>query len=320
MKKIVILLGPTCCGKTEISTQLKSVIPIEIISADSRQIYKHLNIGTNKPPGQWLTENNKKYYIYKDIIHHLVDFVDPDSYYNVAKFYSDASKAIDDIYQKEKIPIIVGGTGLYIKSLTDGITELPQKNESIRLQLIDCLKTHGKEFLYKKLTELDPLRAKEIHPNNIQRVIRSLEIILQTGEPFSTTIKNYPKTKTYNYLAIGLIYNKNLLKEKITQRTEWMFKNGIVEETQNTITKYGENIPALTSIGYRWVIKLIKNEISLQEAKSNFTKDTLNYAKRQITWFKKEKNIKWINCEEYNSQEEISKLINNYIIKELWKE
>lgn len=293
--KVVLIVGPTASGKTEVAVELCQKLPAEIISADSRQVYKYLTIGTNKPVGEWIGEE----YLYKNIPYHLVDFLEPHLYYDANRFYTDASSLINRIWSKNKIPIVVGGTGLYIKTITEGITILPKKNEKIRNYLTQLAILYGKNYLYNMLKTYDPQRAKEIHPNNTQRIIRSLEIILQTGKPFTQIVSENPKTKSYDTIIFGLYYDKKTLFHKVTERTKQMFQIGIVEETKQLLAKgIKETSPAFSSIGYHWVIKYINNEISLEETQKNFIKDTMDYIKRQLVWFKKDKNIQWINCED----------------------
>lgn len=316
MNKVVVLVGHTGVGKTDIATYINKKIPIEVISADSRQVYKYLSIGTNKPKGSWEKINNEKFFIYNNTIHHLVDFLEPTQQYNAGSFYEDAKNIIEKIILKNKIPILVGGTGLYIKTITDGISILPKRDIKIREELLKLKETYGKQYLYDLLKKLDPLRAKEIHPNNIQRIIRSLEVIFQTGKPFSEIVKKNIEKPQYESLIFGLSYsNKDIIKKRIYERTEQMFKDGIIEETIYVIKKYkDENIPAFSSIGYKWIIKLIKKEIDQDTAKKNLIKDTLSYIKRQITWFKKDKRIIWLFCDEMN-REKIVEIIYKEINK-----
>ncbi|MFN3551110.1 MAG: tRNA (adenosine(37)-N6)-dimethylallyltransferase MiaA [Endomicrobiia bacterium] len=315
--KIPIIVGVTASGKTEIAVKLKEKFSLEIISADSRQIYKYLSIGTNKPQGKWVKINDDFVFVYKDVNYHLVDFLEPDKEYNALEFYKDATKCINKIFKNHNLAVIVGGTGLYIKTITDGISLLPKRSNKIREELKEKLEFYGKEYLYNMLYKLDPKRAKEIHPNNINRIIRSLEIIIQTGEPFSELVKKLPKTKSYDVVIVGFYLSKQLIKKRIISRTEWMFKNGVIEETRELLNKgYDATIPAFTSIGYNWIVKFINNEISLDTAKENFIKDTLDYAKRQMTWFKKDKRIFWIDCDTL-SEKEVVKKIYDKISKEL---
>lgn len=319
MTKIVAIVGPTGSGKTEIAIELSKKIELEIISADSRQVYKYLNIGTNKPSGRWEKINNENIFIYKSVPYHLVDFLEPDQQYDAALFYLDSSNLIKKICSNKKLPLIVGGTGFYIKTLTDGISFLPKRNQNIRNYLLELTNKYGKHYLYNMLEQLDPERAKQIHPNNIQRIIRSLEIILQCNKPFSELVKENPKYEPYSVLLVGIYVDKALLYQQIIKRTEWMLKNGMIEETKELISKgYPETIPAFSSIGYKWILKLLRNEINLETTKNNIVKDTMAYIKQQFTWFKKDKRILWINNNYQNTNDiinEIYKHIQNF----LWK-
>lgn len=320
MKKIVILTGPTGVGKTEIAVEIAKSLPLEIISADSRQVYKYLTIGTNKPIGKWETFNGlEKIFIYKNTPYHLVDFLEPNQNYDAGSFYSDATKLIEKIITNNKIPLVVGGTGLYIKTLTNGISHLPKRNEEIRKYLMSLKELYGNYYLYNMLKTFDSKRASEIHPNNIQRIFRSLEVILQTGKPFSTLIKEMPKTEPFETLTICINIDKNILKKRIIHRTEWMLKNGIIEETKQLLSEYvDENIPAFSAIGYKWIIKFIKNEIDIHTVNENIIKDTMAYIKRQVVWFRKDKKVQWLDCTNL-SLKEISKKLYQIIQNYLWK-
>jgi tRNA dimethylallyltransferase len=311
---IPVILGQTATGKTEVAVELANTFPIEIISADSRQVYKYLSIGTNKPLGNWEQHNKQKIFVYQKIPYHLVDFLDPQKEYNAGMFIEDTTKLVSEIRARKKIPLIVGGTGFYIKSFADGLTLLPKRDEQIRKQLFDLYKIYGKEYLYKMLYDLDAKRAAEIHPNNINRIIRALEIIKITGKPVSSLIQSLPKTKNNNLLMIGLKISKDNLVKRIVLRTQHMFNSGVIEETKLLLDKgYNETVPALSSVGYNWIIKLLKGEISLETAKENFIKDTLKYAKNQNVWFKKDSRIHWIECDNLTQNQVVEK------IKILWK-
>ncbi len=310
--QIPILLGPTATGKTQVAVELAKKLPLQIISADSRQVYKYLSIGTNKPQGKWETlSNNKKVYFVDGIPYHLVDFLEPDKEYNAGMFIYDTEKIITEIFSENCLPMIVGGTGLYIKSFIDGLSTIPGKNQQIRDYLNNLYLLYGKNYLYQLLQNYDPQRASEIHPNNIHRIIRALEIILQTGKPVSELLKTLPKTQPHtNVIQIGLYMSKHLLFNRIVKRTELMFKNGLIEETQKFLTQWGKhkNLAVLSSIGYRWVIKYLQQEIDLETAKKFFIKDTMKYVKNQYTWFKKDLRIKWINCDNLTVSQVVNKV------------
>ncbi|MCX7941072.1 MAG: tRNA (adenosine(37)-N6)-dimethylallyltransferase MiaA [Endomicrobia bacterium] len=298
MSKIVAIVGPTAAGKTEVAIELSKQLSLEIISADSRQVYKYLNIGTNKPLGKWSNYNGEIVYLYKGIPYHLVDFLEPDQQYDAGKFFNDSTWLIRKISNKGVKPLIVGGTGLYIKTLTDGISLLPARDQKLREHLMNLASSYGKDYLFNMLKQLDPVRASQVHPNNIHRIIRSIEIILKTGKTFTELIKQHPPIKNFDILLIGLYLNKQQLVQRVHLRTKWMLQNGMLEETQELISKgVSEKSPVFSSIGYNWVIKFLKNEISFETMENMIIKDTLAYIKRQITWFKKDNRINWINCD-----------------------
>ncbi len=308
---IPVILGQTGTGKTQLGMELASHLNIEIISSDSRQIYKYLTIGTNKPVGEWKSfDGDNKFYVYQGINFHLVDFLNPKQEYNAGMFVSDTTKVVSEIKKRKNIPIIIGGTGLYIKSFVDGLSLLPERNQKIRDELENLYKIYGSKYLYQLLFKLDPKRAIEIHPNNVHRIIRALEIIKITQKPVSSLIKEIPKTKKHKVVMIGLKINKETLKKRIILRTDFMFKNGLIEETKNLLSKgYSKTDPGLSSIGYNWVIEFIQGKIDLKTAKENFVKDTLRYAKNQNVWFKKDNRIIWLDCDSLNFKQLINKTI-----------
>lgn len=314
MTKVVVIVGPTGSGKTEVAVELQNKLQIEIISADSRQVYKYLNIGTNKPAGNWVEVNGEKLFIYKNVPYHLVDFLEPTQRYNAGKFFNDSTILIKKICNKQKIPLVVGGTGLYVKTITDGLSDLPTGDQKLRMYLQEITSLYGKEYLFNMLKRLDPERASQIHPNNIHRIIRSLEIILKTGKKFTELVKENVQVQPYDKLLIGLYLNKQELYQRVKKRTEWMLTNGMIEETEELLSKYNsETLPAFDSIGYNWVIKFLRNEVDIETTKQMIFKDTCAYIKRQMTWFKKDKRIVWINCDGLSLKEIVQHVYDRII-------
>jgi len=291
---MIIITGPTGSGKTDLGIKLAKEINGEIISADSRQVYKYLKVGTSKPDGIW---KNGKYYV-NNIPHHLIDILSPDTVFSTGDFVRLSKSIITDIEKNNKIPIIVGGTGLYIRSLIEGLTKLPPRNNEIRMKLNQLVENFGKEYLYNLLYNIDKEKAEQIHPNNISRIIRALEVYYLTGKPISRLYKEELKDglNNRNICYFSILYPRDVLYKHIESRVIYMLNNGMIEETINLLSKgFSENCPALQSLGYKYVIQFINKKINYSEMQQYITRDTKHYIKRQMTWFKKEKNINWID-------------------------
>ena len=282
--KIIVIVGPTASGKSDLAIKIAGKFNSEIISADSRQIYRGMDIGTAKPAK---TEIRK-------IPHHLIDIKNPDENYTVAQYKKDCLKAIKMVLAKNKIPVLVGGTGLYIKTIADNL-EIPEVKPDFQLRekLEKELKSKGLDYLYQKLIELDPEAAYIIDSKNPRRIVRALEITLKNEKPFSQQRKS--GKKLFNCLKIGISLPKEKLREKINKRADKILKNGLIKEVKNLIKKYPFDIPAFDAIGYREIINYLQGKVSLDETTALIKKNTWRYAKRQITWFKKDKKIIWID-------------------------
>lgn len=303
---LLILLGPTGVGKTDISIKLAQKIPdIEIISADSMQIYKYMDIGTAKP----------KKNILKIIKHHMIDIVDPAENFDVMQYNKLATKIILDIFRRDKIPILVGGSGLYISSIIKPLFSGPGKDADYRKILEEEAEKHGKEYLYEKLSKIDPISASRIKPNDLRRIIRALEVYNSTGKPISYLQNNdsnkYNKNAKFKYHIIGLKRNRENLYQNINSRVDKMIKDGLIEEVKELRAKgYNSNLNSMQGLGYKQINKYLDGEYDKETAINLIKRDTRHYAKRQMTWFNnKIKNIEWINLDNYNEDEVISKII-----------
>ena len=296
----VVIVGPTASGKSAVAMSLARSTGGEIVNADSRQIYKFLDAGTAKPD---IRERNS-------VPHHLYDFLDPKEDYNAGDYARDAGSALNGIISRGKTAIIAGGTGLYIKALFDGLAVLPKKNDTLRSTLLEAAEKHGRKYLHDKLVSIDPAAAANIPYQNIHRVIRALEVYEMTGKPISEFQAGTQKPKFDFAVSFhGLKLERAALIKRITERTDKILP-GMVSETKELMEKgYGEENPGFSSIGYRETIQHIKGRISLDELRALVIKGTAAYAKRQMTWFRKDRRISWVEMREDSEAEEIAERI-----------
>lgn len=287
--KVVVIVGPTASGKTAVSIELAKKINGEIISADSMQIYKYMDIGTAKPT---LDEM-------QGIKHYMLDVVMPDETFNVAKYKSMAESAIEEILKKGKAPIIVGGTGLYINTLVDGIefADVPG-DEEYRNELIEKGYREGAMSIYKELEKVDSESAKKIDPNNIRRVARALEIYKVTGKTKTQLDIESRKEVKYDYRLFGMEWDRETLYNRIDLRVDKMIEAGLIDEVRNVTEKFKISNTAVQGLGYKEVIEYLNGNISYEEMIEKLKLETRHYAKRQLTWFRRDKRIKWIKPDE----------------------
>lgn len=289
--KVLVLVGPTASGKTALGVALAKKLDGEIISADSMQIYKYMNIGTAKVTPEEM----------QGIPHHLVDCVLPNEDFSVAKFKEAALNAIETILAKGKLPIILGGTGLYINGLT-----LPwdfQKkdcDEEIRWRLTAEAEILGRDALYERLKSVDPVTAEIVHPNNLNRVIRALEIFELTGKPKSYFDDVTKKQEVpYDYVMLGLDWDREILYDRINRRVDLMIGDGLIDEAKMLVDRgYDWNLTALKAIGYKELKPYLEGQSSLEEVVIILKRDSRHYAKRQMTWFRKDERIHWLKMSE----------------------
>lgn len=301
-KPLIILTGPTAVGKTEISLLFAKAIGGEIISADSIQVYKYMDIGSAK-----ITKEEMQ-----GIPHFLIDELYPDEEFNVVIFQKKAKEYIEQIYQRGHIPVIVGGTGFYIQAVLYGIDfEETAADKSYREELEMFAKENGVEALHDKLKEVDGKAAEKIHANNKKRVIRALEYYKQTGCRISEhNEEQRKKSSPYQFVYFVLNQDRDILYQRINERVDKMMERGLLKEVEGLLEMgYQRELVSMQGIGYKEIVSYLEKEISLEEAVDRIKKETRHFAKRQITWFKRESEVTWIEMEKYFKKEDMLKIL-----------
>ncbi len=297
---LIILTGPTAVGKTELSIALAKRLNGEIISADSIQVYRGMDIGSAK-----VTKQEQQ-----GIQHYLIDVLDPDEEFNVFLFKQMAEQAIHEIYSKGKIPIIAGGTGFYIQSVLYDIQFSENEDNQWRLYYEKLAEEKGKKYVYELLKDVDSEYADTVHWNNGKRVIRALEFYKQTGKKLSEHNKEQHKNESpYNYCYFVLNRDRKILYERINKRVDQMMEQGLVEEVKYLLESgYGRNLVSMQGLGYKEIASYLAGEISFDEAAEMIKQDTRRFAKRQLTWFRREKTVTFINYEDFEN--DITKMLD----------
>jgi len=336
LPKIVVILGPTAAGKTAWGIRVAQMLSGEVVSADSRQVYRGMDVGTAKPDGKWTqtvilsdsegslklrkrrdssaapqndSRDDNGVFIVEGEAHHLMDIVEPDENFSLADFKARALAAIDDILRRGKLPIIVGGTGLYIQAIVDNL-EIPavKPDEKLRAEL----EKKTLEEQIKMLQEIDPESARVIDTKNPRRVLRALEVAITSGESFTAQQKK--GAPVYDALQIGVDVPREVLYERINKRVDEQIEQGLVEETRGLLRRYAPRndtqMPSMSGIGYKQMGYYLRGEMTLPQAIEILKRDTRNYAKRQMTWFKRDKRIKWVS-----DWEEARKMIERFLKK-----
>jgi tRNA dimethylallyltransferase len=275
---IPIICGPTGSGKTAIALELAKTFPLEIISADSRQLIRKLDIGTAKP-----TKEEQA-----SVPFHLIDITDPGEKYTAYRFIEDAERAIAKILSEDKLPVLVGGTGLYLRALTEGILEIENENPEVRAKLEKEIAEIGSEKLYEKLRQIDPPEAEQFHPNNIVRLLRALEIYRLTGKPKSEIVKSADyKKSSYNFRYYCLLPEREELYQKIELRVDQMLADGLLQELKQLVAdNFTKPVRSMNVIGYNELLKYLEGELTHEEAVGLIKQNSRRYAKRQYTWFR----------------------------------
>lgn len=296
-KPLIILTGPTAVGKTKASIGLAKAVGGEIISADSMQIYKYMNIGSAKIRPEEM----------QGVPHYLVDDLEPDEEFHVVRFQAMAKQAIEQIYRKGKIPILVGGTGFYIQAVLYDIDFTENESDSsYRKELEHLARENGEEWLHERLQEVDEVSASEIHAHNVKKVIRALEFYHQTGQKISEhNARQRQKESPYAFAYFVLNDERAHLYERINQRVDLMMEEGLVQEVEGLKARgYTRDMVSMQGLGYKEILDYLDGKSSLEDAVSIIKRDTRHFAKRQITWFKRERDVIWINKQQYEYDEE----------------
>jgi tRNA dimethylallyltransferase len=303
--QLTCILGPTAVGKTEIAIQLAQRLDAEIISVDSRQIYRQMDIGTARPTLEQL----------QAVRHHVIDCVDIDQPFSVADYQRLADVAIAEIHGRGKRALVVGGTGLYFRALVDGLFEGPSADAAIRAKLQREAETHGAIELHNRLHQCDPDAAAQIHPNNLVRVIRALEVYELTGVPISTLQQQSKRAEPrYSFRAFGLNMPRERLYRRIEARADEMIRAGFVDEVKQILERgYSRDCTPLQSFGYKELIEYLNGTHTLDAAIALIKQNTRRFAKRQLTWFRRDSRIEWLDVSQFSSLNQIA----NHLLVEM---
>ena len=294
-KYLICVIGPTAIGKTSLSIKLAKHFNTEILSADSRQFFKEMTIGTAVPEKEELAKAK----------HHFIQHISIEQPYSVGDFERDATSLLRKLFKSNDVVIMVGGSGLYVDSITKGLDDFPEIDESLRKELNAELKTKGLEHLQAKLKELDEKAYNSITLDNPRRVTRALEICLQTGEPYSSFLEKKENNREFKSIYIGLTADRDIIYERINKRVDLMMANGLLEEAKDLISK--QHLNALQTVGYKELFEYFNNKWGLDFAISEIKKNTRRFAKRQLTWYRKNKDVKWFDYQT-NSEDIINYL------------
>jgi tRNA dimethylallyltransferase len=309
-RPVVVIVGPTAVGKSGIAIEVAKRFETAILTADSRQVYRGMDVGTDKPPLA----------LRQGVSHQLIDLVDPDKPFNTGLFRQYAAEAIDHLYQHRQLPLVVGGTGLYVRTLLQGLCEAPPADPMVRAQLCEEARTQGFEHLYARLAAIDPVTAGKLHPRDTSKVIRALEVHQLSGLPMSGFQASHGfAERPFSSLVIGLNRDRDELYRRIEERIDWQLANGLVEETRGLLDSgYRRDSAAMKGLGYRQVAAYLAGECDRVEMVRLFKRDTRRFAKRQMTWFRRERDITWVMMDEAEPAEptvaRVTRLIDQFLV------
>ncbi|TDI93466.1 MAG: tRNA (adenosine(37)-N6)-dimethylallyltransferase MiaA [Caldithrix sp.] len=295
--RVLFIVGPTGIGKTALAIKLAERLKGEIVSADSRQIYEFMTIGTAKPTKEELAA----------VPHHFIDIKTPDEYYSAGQFGSEARVCIVEIQKRGMQPMVVGGSGLYIRALIDGLFEPKIADERVKTNLKKEAGENGISVLHSRLKTIDPRTAAKLHPTDSQRIMRALEVFEVTGEPFSNFVDRKPQPAEFSPCIIGLTLERSELYKRIEERVDIMLELGLLDEVHELRKMgYGQDLNALQSVGYQEGFLYLDGKLSISEMAALIKQKTRNYAKRQMTWFRKDERIDWVDLGKFDSLNEIA--------------
>jgi tRNA dimethylallyltransferase len=299
---LIVISGPTAVGKTALALALGQHYPLEVISADSRQVYRLMDIGTAKPSAAERAA----------LPHHLLDVAWPDEPFDAARYAQLAAAAIDEVLARGRIPVLVGGTGLYIRVLTEGLANVPAADPGLRTALQVQAAAAGAPAMHRRLAAVDPEAAAKLHPNDLVRIVRALEVFELTGQPLSARQRDHGfRTRRYRLLKIGLNLERVTLYQRIDQRAAEMLTAGLIEETELLLAAgYSADLKSLQTIGYREAVRLLRGEISREQALAELQLATRRYAKRQLTWFRADAEMIWVDS--LRESDKIQMLIDQF--------
>lgn len=284
--RVLLLVGPTAVGKTDLSIHIAQSLGGEIVSADSRQVYRHMDIGTAKPSSEERAM----------IPHHFIDTKDPDEIFSAGEYGRDARAVIEKLLQRDAVPIVVGGSGFYIRALVDGLFAPEISDQDVKEKWRRCIVTKGREAVFAELERVDPQTAERLHINDTQRIVRALEVFELTGKPIAQFQEGQEEPADFDPVFIGLERDRPELVQRIEQRVDQMMEHGLVQEVQSLLERgYSPDLNALATVGYQEVVDYMRGEHDFDEMVEQIKIHTRQYSKRQMTWFRRDLRINWIN-------------------------
>lgn len=298
LRPLVVLVGPTAVGKSEIGLRLARGLGTELLTADSRQVYRGMDIATDKPAIEQR----------RGVPHRLIDVVDPDEPFNAGQYRTLALREIERLYSERRVPLVVGGTGLYVRTLIHGLCDAPPADEALRTSLLREAEVRGRYFLHEELTRIDPQSAARLHPHDEVKIVRALEVYYRSGRRLSEVQQRHGFTEQpFSVLMVGLNRDRSQLYRRIDARVEAMFERGVVEETADLLNQgYRRDSGAMKGLGYQQIAGYLSGDYDRAEALRLLQRDTRHFAKRQLTWFRKEPGLQWWSLNEQDSPEEVA--------------